>query len=76
MAIIQRLLEDSNVVALFPNIFLLTCFAAKLRAPIAAKLGEVLGSSLGAPEHTARAVTVLTTVTMPRKEGSDQLSLH
>jgi hypothetical protein len=75
MTILQQLLKDGSVTVLFLNIFLLTPFVARLRAPIAAKLGEVLGSSLGAPEHTNRAVTVLTMVTKPRNEGSDQRHL-
>jgi hypothetical protein len=57
---------------IYPNDF----FTAKLRAQIAAKLGEALGSLLRTPEDTDRAVRVMPLVTTPQKElkeGLDQL---
>ena len=70
MEILQRLLDDGDADS-FLNIFLLNFFAAKLRASTAAKLGKALGSYLPT-EYPDRAVTVLTTITVPpsaREEG-------
>ncbi|RXW15918.1 hypothetical protein EST38_g9939 [Candolleomyces aberdarensis] len=49
---------------------------AKFRGPIAKDLGEALVSSLRAPEHTDRAVTVLTTVTAPPKPEKTKEERH
>jgi hypothetical protein len=68
---LQRCLEDGNVAPFFSNIILLNRFSAKLRALIAAKLAEVLGSCLS-EEDSDRALTVLTRITEPpgaRGEG-------
>ncbi|KAJ2916147.1 hypothetical protein MD484_g4298, partial [Candolleomyces efflorescens] len=43
---------------------------ANSRALMAAKLGEVLGTSLGSPEHTKRAMEVLRMVTKPHQTSS------
>ncbi|RXW17404.1 hypothetical protein EST38_g8458 [Candolleomyces aberdarensis] len=74
MKVLQRLLEDGSVAPLILNIILLNCFAAKLRASIAAKLGKSLGSCLSAPEYTDRAVTVLKKITAPPSSQEEACS--
>jgi hypothetical protein len=70
--VLRRRLEDGNIAPLFLNILLLSCFAARLRALIAAKLGELLGPCFSATECLDRALKVLATTTEPpgaQREG-------
>jgi hypothetical protein len=72
---LQRCLEDGNVALFFPNTILLNHFAAKLRALIAAKLAEALGSCLSATEYADRALAVLKRITAPPgAQGEGQMS--
>jgi hypothetical protein len=61
------------IVLCWSLIYPVDLFVGQLRAPIATKLGEALGSLLGSPEHTDRAVTVMVLATKPQKEGLDYL---
>ncbi|KAJ2921146.1 hypothetical protein H1R20_g15947, partial [Candolleomyces eurysporus] len=49
---------------------------AKFKGPLVGELAEALVSSLRAPEHTDRAVTVLTTVTAPQKAEKTEVEFQ